>query len=518
MAYSVQLFGDERESVMAMMTRNMVLATGALALAIASPALTQTTATSRTANVQPFSQAEKDQGAQAHTQIMAEFGDAYAGSQANYVRSVGQAIAVQSGLSSARTDFTVTLLNSPVNNAFALPGGYIYCTRQLMALMNNEAELAGVLGHEVGHTAARHSRARQRRATRNSILGVLATVLGGAIGDNGGILGGLGGLLQNNAMQAAQAATLGFSRAQETQADDLGIRYLSGAGYDPMALSTVLASLAAQTSLDVRVTGQDARAIPAWASTHPEPAARVQRALAQARAANVTNGRTNRDGFLTALNGVLYADDPHQGVVEGQNFLHPDLRLGFTVPQGFGIQNGTSAVGISGNSGQAQFTTGPYSGDMNAYIRQAFQAVIGQNQQGAVLGDIQRTTVNGIPAAYASSRVTTRQGQIELTIFAYEFAPDRAYHFATVAQAGQTRLFDPMFASVRRLSGSEAAAIRPRRLSVVTVRRGDTIASLSGRMAYPAFQQERFLVLNALNASSTISPGQRVKIVTYATN
>ena len=321
-------------------------------------------------------------------------------------------------------------------------------------------------------------------------------------------------------MRAAQVWTLGFSRSQETQADDLGVRYLSGAGYDPAALSTVLASLAAQNSLDVRVTGQDARAIPAWASTHPDPASRVQRALAQARMANVTNGRTNRDGFLTALNGVLYADDPRQGVVEGQNFLHPDLRLGFTVPQGFGMQNGTASVGISGTSGQAQFSTGAYSGDLNAYIRQAFQAVVGQNQQGAVLGEIQRTTINGIPAAYASSRVTTRQGQgqIELTIFAYAFAPDRAYHFAAVAQAGQTQVFDPMFASVRRLSASEAAAIRPRRLNVVTVRRGDTIASLSARMAYQAFQQERFLVLNALNATSTLIPGQRVKIVTYAAN
>ncbi|MEQ1725587.1 MAG: M48 family metalloprotease [Sphingopyxis sp.] len=506
---------------MAMMTRNMVLATSALALASASPAwpqpAAQPAATSRAA-VQPFSQAEKDQGAQAHTQIMAEFGDAYAGSQANYVRSVGQAIAVQSGLSSARTDFTVTLLNSPVNNAFALPGGYIYCTRQLMALMNNEAELAGVLGHEVGHTAARHSRARQRRATRNSILGVLATVLGGAIGDNGGILGGLGGLLQNNAMQAAQVATLSFSRAQETQADDLGVRYLGGAGYDPMALSTVLASLAAQNSLDVRAAGQDARAIPEWASTHPNPASRVQRALAQARALNVTGGRTNRDGFLTALNGVLYADDPHQGVVEGQAFLHPDLRLRFAVPQGFGMQNGASAVAISGNSGQAQFGSGPYSGDLNAYIRAVFQSVVGQNQQGVVLGEAQRTTVNGIPAAYASARITPAQGRapVDLTIFAYEFASDHAYHFAAVTQAGQGRIFEPMFASVQRLSASEAAAIRPRRLSVVTVRRGDTIASLSGRMAYSNLQQERFLVLNALSATSTLSPGQRVKIVIYA--
>ncbi|MFM6853942.1 MAG: M48 family metalloprotease, partial [Sphingopyxis sp.] len=229
--------------------------------------------------VQPFSAQEKQQGAQAHTEILQEFGGAYTGTQADYVRTVGQNIAVQSGLSSARTDFTVTLLNSPVNNAFALPGGYIYSTRQLMALMNNEAELAGVLAHEVGHTAARHAKQRQNRATRNSVIGVLATVLGGALGNNGGLIGGLGGLLKNNAMQGAQLLTLGFSRSQETEADDMGIRYLRGAGYDPAALSTVLASLAAQNQLDAQIAGQAARSVPAWASTHPDPASRVRRAL-----------------------------------------------------------------------------------------------------------------------------------------------------------------------------------------------------------------------------------------------
>src|SRR3546814_12136686 len=103
-----------------------------------------------------------------------------------------------------------------------------------MARMNDEAELAGVLGHEVGHVAAQHSKKRQSAATRNSILGVLGAVLGSAIGDNGGLLGGLGGLLQNNSMRVAQIATLGFSRSQELQADQLGIQYLSSAGYDPL--------------------------------------------------------------------------------------------------------------------------------------------------------------------------------------------------------------------------------------------------------------------------------------------
>ncbi|MDZ3833547.1 MAG: M48 family metalloprotease [Sphingopyxis sp.] len=461
-----------------------------------------------------ISAAERKQGQEAHPQLMQEFGGSYSGPQANYVERVGQNIAVQSGMSNARGDFTVTLLNSPVNNAFAIPGGYVYVTRQLMALMNDEAELAGVLGHEVGHVAAQHSKKRQSAATRNQILGVLGAVLGGAIGDSGGLLGGLGGLLQNNAMQVAQLATLGFSRSQELQADQLGVQYLRSAGYDPMALSTMLASLANQTSLDARLAGHDARSLPEWASTHPDPASRVRNA--QSLAARIGGGGVrNADAFLTAVDGVLYGDDPVQGVVEGNDFLHPDLKLRFTVPNGYGMQNGTTAVTVSGNGGQAQFSTGAYSGDMNAYVAAVFKGVAGNAS--LTPSSLQRTTVNGIPAYYSTARANTQSGQVDVTVFAYEFSRNQAFHFVTLAKAGGTGVFNSMFNSVRRLSNSEAAAIRPRRIDVVTVGRGDSIASLSRRMAYSNWQAERFQVLNRLSAGNALTPGQKVKLVVYAT-
>jgi predicted Zn-dependent protease len=459
---------------------------------------------------------DKQLGAQEHPKLMAEFGGTYSGPQAAYVTRVGQNIAVQSGLSNAAGDFTVTLLNSPVNNAFAIPGGYIYVTRQLMALMNDEAELAGVLGHEVGHVAARHSKRRQNAATRNAILGVLGTVLGGAIGDNGGLLGGLGGLLQNNSMQIAQLATLGFSRGQELEADQLGAQYLVKAGYDPAALASMLASLANQTTVDARAAGRDARSLPAWASTHPDPASRVQRAVALARQINGTKGGArNAPAFLAALDGVMYGDDPKQGVIEGNEFLHPDLKLRFAVPAGYGMQNGATAVTVAGSGGQAQFAFGPYGGDMTAYIDAVFKGV-GGNQR-IPYGAVQRTTINGLPAAYASATVATQQGQqLSITVFAYEFARDRAYHFLAMTPAGQMRSFDPMFASVRRMSDAEARAVRPRRIDVVTVGRGESLTSLAGRMAFTTYQTERFQVLNGLTASSTLKPGQKVKLVVYA--
>jgi predicted Zn-dependent protease len=453
----------------------------------------------------PITQSESQQGAQYHPQFLAEFGGAMSGPQAAYVEQVGKNIAVQSGLGNARESFTVSLLNSPVHNAFAVPGGYIYTTRQLVTLMNNEAELAGVLGHEVGHVAARHSQRRQQTAQRNSILGVL-----GAIGSSI-LLGdsGLGSTLSRGFLQGSQLLTLSFSRSQELEADDLGIEYLGKAGYDRRAMGTVLASLAAQNALDARLQGRNA-SVPEWASTHPDPASRVQAALSKAGTA--TGGVTNRDTFLTRIDGMLYGDDPAQGVIEGSTFIHPDLRLAFTAPQGFYMINGTRAVSIQGQSGQAQMTLAPYSGNLETYVRQQFTALGGENSTLAP-SQMQRTTVNGLPAAYGTARVANGNSQVDVTVFAYEFAPDRAYHFVAIAPAGQAGTFNAMFQSMRRITQSEATSVIPKKLQVVTVARGDTVASLARRMAYDSAQEERFRVLNALSSGATVTPGQKVKIV-----
>ena len=470
---------------------------------LAGVALVATPLTAQT--VRGISQSDKAAGAKAHPDLVAEFGGAMSGSQANYVESVGKNIAIQSGLSNARSDFTVTLLNSSVNNAFAIPGGYVYTTRQLVALMNNEAELAGVLGHEIGHVAARHSAKRQNAATRNSILGILGAVLGSAIG------GGFGNLISQGAQYAPQLLTLQYSRGQETQADNLGIRYLRGAGYDPRAMGTVLQSLANQNALDARLMGTQNQ-VPQWASTHPDPASRVRAALAQA--GNVS-GTTNRDTFLTRIDGLLYGDDPHQGVVEGRTFVHPDFRLTFQAPNGFYLVNGTRSVTIGGQSGKGELSTAPYNGNLESYVRSVFSTLAQKNQVQLRLSALERTTVNGIPAEYGVARVNNGSGQVDVVVFAYEFSNNQAFHFLTIAPAGRAGVFDPMFRSLRRISAGEAAAVRPRVLDVVTVRPGDTVNSLASRMAYPDYKLERFLVLNGLTANSALTPGQKVKLVVY---
>lgn len=457
----------------------------------------------------PISQKEAQMGAQYHPQFLAEFGGAMSGPQAAYVEQIGKNVAVQSGLGNARETFTVSLLNSPVNNAFAVPGGYIYTTRQLVTLMNNEAELAGVLGHEVGHVAARHAQRREKAAQKNSIFGLL-----GAIGSSI-LLGdsGIGQQISQGFLQGSQLLTLKFSRKQELEADDLGIQYLGRAGYDRRAMGTVLASLAAQNSLDARLSGQNNASVPAWASTHPDPASRVQSALAKAGAANT--GVTNRDTFLTRIDGLRYGDDPAQGLIEGNTFIHPELRLAFTAPQGFYMVNGTRAVSIQGQGGQAQMTTAAYNGNLDAYVRAAFTALGGQNSTLAP-SELQRTTVNGLPAVYGTARVNNGNSQVDVVVFAYEFARDKAFHFAVIAPAGRAATFNPMFQSMRRVTQAEAAAVVPRKLQVVTVARGDTVATLARRMAYDSAQEDRFRVLNALGSRAAVTPGQKVKLVVRA--
>ena len=452
-----------------------------------------------------ISQNEAQQGAQAHPQMLQEFGGAYTGPGSAYVSQVGQRIAVQSGLANAQSAFTVTLLNSPAENAFAISGGYVYITRNLVGLMNSEAELASVMGHEVGHVAARHAASR---SSTNTISQILAAGLGLLTGSD--TIAGLAG-------QAAQLYTLRYSRQQEYEADELGITYLSRAGYNTLAAADMLASLEAQTNLDAQVAGRDARSVPQWASTHPDPGARVARArqLASQTGAGATGaGQSARDAFLNAIDGMLYDDDPRQGVIRGNTFLHPDLRLQFTVPQGYTMQNGSAAVVVTGPDGQAQFSGGSHSGSLSSYVDAVFRQLAGNSSLN--YGGVRSGTVNGLPTAQATARASSGSSQVDVTVTAYDFGGNRKYHFVTVTRAGQgPGPFSSMLGSVAPLSASAAAAIRPRVIDVVTVQRGDTVSALARRMAYEDYQEARFRVLNGLGPNDQLQAGQRVKLVIY---
>jgi predicted Zn-dependent protease len=474
---------------------------GAVLIAAANPAMAQ-----RARPGQPITPAEAQVGAENHEAFLAEFGGAMSGPATDYVVGVGQGIAVQSGLATTPTAFRVTLLNSSVNNAFAVPGGYVYVTRQLVGLMNNEAELAAVLGHEVGHVAARHSARRQRAATRNQLGGMGIAILSSVL------LGGnnpLGQQIAQGALQGSQLLTLRFSRRQELEADQLGVQYLTSAGYDPRAMSTLLTSLAAQNTLDAQLQGRGDASIPAWASTHPDPAGRVRNAQTLA---GTGTGRTNRDVFLRRIDGLMYGDDPQQGVIEGNDFIHPVMRLRFTAPTGFYMVNGTRAVAITGETGRAQLTTAAFDGNLENYVRAAFTGLGGEQQQ-LVPQSIQRSTVNGIPTVIGGARVNNGQQEVDVTVVAYDFGNGQAFHFQAITPAGQATIFNPMFNSMRRITSAEAAQVVPRALDVVTASRSDTVQTLSRRMAFTDAQEARFRVLNGMASTDTVVAGLQYKIV-----
>ena len=484
--------------------RSLVLMLCTAAVAVA-PAVSSAQMAGRVISPRYVRESQQD-----HPKLIAEFGGAETGPRAAYVDSVGRRVAAYSGVASNAYRFTV--LNSAVENAFATPGGYVYITRQLMGLMDNESELAFALGHEVGHVAANHAQARESYARRNSVLGVLGAILGSVVG------GGFGNAVAEMAQTRAQLATLSFSRDQEYQADTLGLRYLLNAGYDPAGGAGVLNALTRATALEARVQGRDSRQTPEWASTHPLSENRVQRALAEARqTGRLGTGMRNRDQFLAQLNGVLVDDDPAQGVIDGRTFTHPDLRIFFAVPQGYLMSNGTTAVTISGTGGKALFSGGKYNGTLEDYTYRVLQELAGGEVRLA-MGPAQRTVVNGIPAAYTIARANSSSGAIDVSVFAYQWAPDTVYHFVTLTRGGMgIGPFVPMVQSIRRVTPAEAAAIRPRVIEVVPVRPGDTVQALASRMAYPTFRLERFLALNGLQANSRLVPGQKVKLVVYGT-
>jgi predicted Zn-dependent protease len=470
----------------------------AAAAAALSPALVAAQA-GRYLNPRDVAEAQRE-----NSQIIQELGGAETGPRAAYVESVGRRVGTQSGVANAGQALHFTTLNSAVENAFSVPGGYVYITRQLMSLMDDESQLAFALGHEVGHIAANHAHIREQYARRNS-LGIFGQIVGAIFGGSA-----IGNVLQAR----AKLDTLSFSREQEYQADTLSLRYLIGAGYDPAGGPGILAALARNSALQTRIQGRTNRQTPEWASTHPLSENRMQRALQQARGTGrLGTGIRNRDGFLDQLDGIYVDDDPAQGVIDGATFTHPDLRIQFTVPTGYLMQNGTYAVSIAGSAGKAQFSGGRFTGPLDNYILRVFAEL---TRRQVAVPPPQRTTINGMPAAFTTARVNTSSGVIDVSVVAYQWDQDHIYHFVMLTPGGYgISPFASMINSLRRISPAEAAAIRPRVIDVVTVRAGDTVQSLASRMAYRSFRLERFLSLNGLAANSRLAPGQKVKLIVF---
>ena len=454
-------------------------------------------ATGQGFNIIPQSQ-EAEMGAEAHPDILKEFGGAYDDPEVQaYVAGIGQRLA-QAGAGAAG-EFRFTVLDSPIVNAMALPGGYVYVSRGLMALADTEAELAGVIAHEIGHVTARHSSQRMSRAVVGELL---AGVLGSVVG-----VPGVGDVAQLGAGAYLQS----FSRDQEREADELGIATLTKAGYDPHAMASFLDKLYQQSRLEAVLAGRSPDEIDEFnfMASHPRTRERVQ-AAAAATAGIAKGGAEGRDQLLARIDGMTYGSDPKEGIIRERVFLHPGLGFRFEVPQGFTLINGENKViATSKQGGVIQFDTAQGGGDMLSYLGERWGAKLR-------LSGGESIRINGLPAATAMTRVQGEQGPADLRLVAIDGGDGTIFRFLFVSPAGETR-FDEGYKrttySFQRLSASEARAIRGYKIDVVTVRAGETAASLANRMEVPDHKDERFRVLNGLKAGENPPVGSKVKLV-----
>jgi len=459
---------------------------------------------------------EMEVGKKEHPKVLKEFGGAYADKNlAAYVRDIGIALTQVSEVPD--TPYTFTILNSDVVNAFALPGGYIYITRGLLALGGNEAEIASVLAHEIGHVTGRHTAQRYSKAVAANI----GLTLLGALGSATGVPTGVGQL----ASYGSQAYLQSFSREQELEADKLGVRYMSRLGFDPNAAVRFLGKLKARSGLEEKLEGRP-EAVERFniMSTHPRTQERIKQAiqLAQlAQLAQVAPGlqpKMGRGDYLARVDGMVFGDDPKQGVRAGRVFSHPGLGFRFEVPPDFVMFNGPARVVARGADGAVIVF------DMEATkVAKTFDDILlyltGHWGRGISLKGAERIEVNGLNGATGVGRASTGNGIRDVRLVALRDTKEQIFRFAfftppaltaRLAEALQRTTF-----SFRRLSPGEVAAIRPLRLRMHVVGEDDTAASLAARMPFEKFALEWFETLNGLSRGEPLHAGSVVKTVGY---
>jgi predicted Zn-dependent protease len=438
---------------------------------------------------------EEEVGRLQHPRMLAAFGGAYDDSALDrYVGEVTVRLIERSN--SAQAVRRVTVLNSPSVNAFALPGGYIYVTRGLLALAGDEAELATVIAHEIGHVEARHP---AKRIARTASAEVLGTVFGRLIAGD----------------QAAQVASLGsegyiaqYSRRQELEADALGIKAAAAADYDPRAALSFLSAMERDQALNTELLrrGEDG-AESDYMQAHPPTPQRIAEARGVVSALPPA-GERRREIYLGRLDGMTFGDAPENGIVRGREFLHPVLRFRFEVPVGFTIHNRPSAVVALGeNRDLILFDRAEMSPEvlLSDYLQKDWAAAL-------PIRSIDSFRSNGVEAATAYAPLGNRD--VRLVILRDE---ESVYRFIVLATPGSLVEFaGPMrdlAMSFRRLSAAEARRVRPLRLVVRAVRGGETAESLSRNLPFSSHRLERFRVLNNLAPDETLRPGQLVKLI-----
>lgn len=483
------------------LSRRRLLATAGASCALGLCGCAQSPATGRTFLGTGSIEDDVKTGQQEHAKLVKSFGGVYEDRKLqSYVEKVGKKLAETS--EAPNLPYTFTIANSPIVNAFALPGGPVTITRGLLALCNSEAEMAGVLGHEIGHITARHTAERQGQSMLAQ-LGVAALAV--ATGSN---------QLASLAGQGAQAWLLSYSRSQESEADALGARYLERTNYDVDKMVTFLDALHDYSVVEGRMAGLPEGQVDEFnmMATHPRTVDRVRDAMKIAAVAQQSNPLINREIYLNEINGLMFGDDPKEGTIQGRRFAHRDMRLEFIVPEGFRLTNSDKNVTARHSSGASivfDVASNRY-GEPMAYLTQGWA-------RGASLSNLRSLMVNGMDAAAASTRGRVGNTNVSVDLVALRKDNDEVYRLLFLTPLGQAAALEEdyrqMLNSFRRLSTAEAASLKPLRLIITYVRKGETPDSLSREMPFGSFNDDWFRLLNQLPDRATLSAGQVVKMV-----
>ena len=427
-----------------------------------------------------------------HLRILASYGGIYENPR---LQSLVDKMVTRLDAASERPNlnYKITILNSPAINAFALPNGHLYVTRGLIALANDKAELASVLAHEMGHVIARHAAIREDQARQAALI---SHVVSDVLSDPQ-----MGAL----ALAKSKLTLAAFSRAQEFEADGIGVGISARAGFDPYGASRFLADM--QRNADLKTAGGGEARAPDFLTTHPATPERIKNALANARQFSAPGaGERDRDEYLRTIDGLVYGEDPSEGYVRGRRFLHPKLGFTFLAPPGYSLDNTAQAVlGLKGGDEAMRLdvVSVPAEQSLTDYLKSGWM----DNVEPASLEEF---TVNGFPAATA----TAKGDEWSFRLFAVRFGSD-VYRFIFAAKnrtAQVDRAFRESIATFRRMSLKESEQIHPLRLKIVTVGPHDTVETLARRMASSDHALDRFRVLNGLGAHDGVKPGAKVKI------
>ena len=417
-----------------------------------------------------------------------------------YVQELGMRLARSSQRPNLPWSFAV--LDSPAVNAFALPGGFIYITRGILPYLDNEAQLVGVLGHEIGHVTARHSAQQYTRGMGASLGVLVGSIFVPAVRPFGDLAqSGLGVLF------------LKFGRDDELQADALGAAYTAGGGWDPDEVPAFLTTLAriAETT--------DRNGVPNWMSTHPQPenrAARVTETVKKVRIAPEGSPWTvERDGYLARIDGLVFGDNPEAGIVRGNVFLHPPLRFALEFPQGWEITNSDEQVVAQEPGNKVFMVLRTIEPRMSRSLDQVAQEHM--RESGYKPTDLTAATIGGMQAvigvyegnASGIGKVTARGAHVVLgrsTFFIGGIAPPELY----MRVSGD---FERAIQSFRQMSQDEANAVEPNLIDLYTAREGDTWQSIAQRAGNGLVSASTLAIMNDHAIDEQPKPGERLKIV-----